>query len=415
MPTTPDTPGEALPEATFKGRRVLVTGGTGFVGGRLVERLAHAGALVRVLVRNFSRATRIARFPVEMVAGDLIDAGAVAKAVRDVDTVFHCAVGSGGDEDMERRVTVDGTRGLLDASLSGGVGRFVNVSTAMVYAPIQDGVVDETSPASQGTDQYTTSKLAAEAATFEYARRGLGAAVVQPTIVYGPFGSTWTTRILNELKAGRVILVDGGGGLCSAVYVDDVVSGMLLAATRDEAVGEAFLITAEEPVTWKEFYGQHERMLGFTSTVEMPLEEAEKMFNDLRRRESIFRSGLSILRDEKKFRRRLKKSVEVDALLKLSRKVVPASLRRNLRSRVAENGSAAVAVAAAAEEVKIHPTHPIILRAQTAKARVSIDKAKRLLGYRPAFDFEAGMRATEEWARWAGLLEHERGGQAAAR
>jgi hypothetical protein len=142
----------------------------------------------------------------------------------------------------------------------------------------------------------------------------------------------------------------------------------------------------------------------------MTLEDAEKMFHDLRRPESILRGGLSILRDEKKFRRRLKKSVEVDALLKLSRRVVPASLRRNLRGRVAENGS--VEAGASPDEVKIHPTHPIILRAQTAKARVSIDKAKRLLGYHPAFDFEAGMRATEEWARWAGLLEHERGRRA---
>ena len=165
MPSTSQTSDQpsldALPEAVFRGRRVLVTGGTGFVGGRLVERLAHAGAQVRVLVRNFSRATRIARFPVEMLAGDLIDSGAVAKAVRDVDTVFHSAVGSGGDEDMERRVTVGGTRSLLEASLSSGVKRFVNVSTGMVYQPLQEGVVDENSPPSQGTDQYTTSKLAA--------------------------------------------------------------------------------------------------------------------------------------------------------------------------------------------------------------------------------------------------------------
>ena len=67
--------------------------------------------------------------------------------------------------------------------------------------------------------------------------RGLSVAVVQPTVVYGPFGTTFTIKPLQKMKSGRVILVNGGDGLANLVYVDDVVSGMLVAAVHEGAHG----------------------------------------------------------------------------------------------------------------------------------------------------------------------------------
>ena len=88
------------------------------------------------------------------------------------------------------------------------------------------------------------------------------ATVLQPTAVYGPYGGVWTERVLTALRTGRVILVDGGRGLANHVYVDDLVSAMLLAAVEPAAVGEAFLVSSAEPATWQELYGAFERMIG---------------------------------------------------------------------------------------------------------------------------------------------------------
>ena len=82
---------------------------------------------------------------------------------------------------------------------------------------------------------------------------GIKATVVQPTIVYGPGSRPWTIDPGDMLHFGTVVLPDEGGGCCNAVYVDDVISGMFLAATRDEAIGQRFLLSGP-PVTWKQFY-----------------------------------------------------------------------------------------------------------------------------------------------------------------
>src|SRR6185295_17202415 len=98
------------------------------------------------------------------------------------------------------------------------------------------------------------SKIEAEETALGYVGRGLSVAVVQPTVVYGPFGQTFTIKPLQSLKSGRVILVNGGEGLANLVYVDDVVTGMILAAITDAANGESFILSGPEPTTWRAFY-----------------------------------------------------------------------------------------------------------------------------------------------------------------
>ncbi len=79
--------------------------------------------------------------------------------------------------------------------------------------------------------------------------------VLQPANVYGPYGGVWVENVLRKLRTGRVVLVDGGAGVCNHVYVDDVVGAALLAAVTEGVVGEAFLVSSDEPVSWREFYG----------------------------------------------------------------------------------------------------------------------------------------------------------------
>src|SRR4051794_3341526 len=119
---------------SLEGRTVLVTGATGFIGGRLVEHLIRTeGAHVRALVRNFSKAARLARFAVEMVPGDLLAPDAVERAVAGCDTIFHCAYPNGGDEATRRAVTARGVELLFDAATRHRVRRVVHTSTISVY------------------------------------------------------------------------------------------------------------------------------------------------------------------------------------------------------------------------------------------------------------------------------------------
>ncbi len=397
----------------LSGRRVLVTGGTGFMGGRLVERLiTQCGASVRVLVRNFSRAPRIARFPIDMIAGDLIDADAVSRAMEGCDLVFHCGGGVDGDEAYQRSNLYDGTVHVLEAARQAGVKRVVNISTVSVYGSTPDGDLDETSPQPGGGDVYSDSKLDAERIALEYCNDyGVPVVILQPTIVYGPFGTTWTQRILNDVANSRSILINGGDGLCNAVYVDDVVTAMLLAAVKDGAVGETFLISGEEPVTWKEFYAAHERLLGVEGTVNMSAAEAMELFKSLTRKKSIFAESRAIVREEVAMRRRVRGTAEVTALIDFARRVVPRPVRQSIKRRLTGNHAGDTGAEPTAngheEEKPLLPLPPGAIDNNAAKTRVRIDKAKRILGYQPAFDFEAGMARVAEWARWANLLPAE--------
>lgn len=390
----------------LSGKRVFVTGGTGFIGGRLVERLVlECNARVRVLVRNFARASRIARFPVDMVHGDVTEPGDVEEAVSECDIVFHCAWEIQESESMERRVNVQGTRNVLEAALHAGVKRVVHLSTVLVYGATADGDLDETTPCDPD-NAYAKSNLETEKIALSYTEGfGLPVVVLQPTIVYGPFGRAWTVGVLKQLKKGRTILVNGGDGLCNAVYIDDMVSAILLGAMKDKAVGEIFLISGEQPVTWREFYGRYERMLGFSSTVSMSAAEAEAYYSRKCRKGSIFKETLSIMREEQPVRQRVLGTFEVNTLMNVARRLLPKQVKQSLRRRISNYNGTHQPQVLTKEEKPILPLHPSIVRVNAVKARACIDKAKQLLGYQPAFDFESGMRLTEQWARWANFLD----------
>ncbi|MBE9513731.1 MAG: NAD-dependent epimerase/dehydratase family protein [Chloroflexi bacterium] len=392
----------------LSGKRVLVTGGTGFIGGRLVERLVlEHKADVRVLVRNFARAPRIARFPIEMVQGDVTRPGDVERAVSGCEVVFHCAYGNQGNREMQRLVNVEGTRNVLAAALHARVKRVVYLSTLMVYGTTPDGDLDEVAPRRYSGNIYADSKLDAERIAFDYIEKhGLSVAILQPTAVYGPFAPVWAVDVLQRLKTEHVILVNGGDGLCNAVYIDDAVSAILLAAVKESAVGEAFLISGEQPVTWRDFYGGYARMLGTAEMVSVSAAELLKAHYAQKRRKTkgILRETLSILREDPLIRERLLRTPEVVLLTKAGRSLLPKPIRQSLKRRIGSNSRTSRPQVASEREKPLRPMSPPTVQFYAAKTRVRIGKAKRMLGYQPAFDLESGMRLTEQWARWANLL-----------
>lgn len=397
--------------AALTGRRVLVTGGSGFIGGRLVERLVlEHGARVRALVRTPASAGRLVRFELDLVRGDVTDPAALAAAVEGCDLVFHCAYGTSGSQKQRAWINREGTRRLLAAARAARVARLVHLSTLMVYGRTGDGDLDETAPRRRFGNAYSDSKLAAEKLALAAARRGdLEVAVLQPTAVYGPWGGVWTASPLAALAHGRQILVDGGRGFCNHVYVDDLVDAMLLAAVRPAAAGEAFLISAAEPVPWSEWYLRFARMLpaGVERTVAMSAEHALALWHEHRRRQPwLAGEALRVFRGDQILRERLMAARDAYWLRERASALLSEPAQQRIKSWMSGRGRRPLSTPALhTEELPIQPLTPELIDFLRPRTRVRIDKARRLLGYEPQFDLDRGMALTERWARWAGLLE----------
>ena len=229
-------------------KSILVTGATGFVGCRLIRRLAAQDLQLRVLVRNPDRLPASVRGRVEVVRGELGDAAATDRAVRGVDHVLHLAAlataytRNPGDYN---RLNTDAVEQLLAAAARHGVQRFVHVSSVVALPPVEParvwGFGGRPTP-------YAVSKMAAEDVVRRHVAAGHDAVIVRPTRVYGP--GPWndangTTRLVVLYLNGklRVRLADREVE-ANYVHVDDVAAGIELAARRGRC-GAAYMLGGE--------------------------------------------------------------------------------------------------------------------------------------------------------------------------
>lgn len=380
---------------------MLVTGATGFIGRRLVERLVvQEAATVRILARTVAGAKPLGRFPIEVVLGDLRDPEMVQTAVAGCEVVFNCARGRGSDPRARRAVDVDGVRNVLRAAGPTGL-RVVHVSTVAVHELPRDGEYDERAPLSRSREPYVAGKRDGHALALEAARAGRTAvAVVQPTVVYGPGAGESVRGVIEELTTSVVPLVDGGHGICNAVYVDDVVTGLLLAAVSDRAPGQSFIVSGPEPVTWRTFYGAFERMLGVHATKPVSRAEALAYWRRTSRRPWLLPEWLRAVRQDAVLRERLLSTREGRLVRRAAQRVLPESVFAPERWEppAAPDGS----------EKKLAALRPDVLDRLTSKAVASTTKVRHMLGYEPLFGFAAGMELTEAWARLEGLLPDPR-------
>jgi hypothetical protein len=167
-------------------------------------------------------------------------------------------------------------------------------------------------------------------------------------------------------------------------------------------VGEAFLVSSVEPAAWRDFYGGFERMLGVSRTVPMTAAEARTAWRRHRReRPWALPSLLAEVRADRVLRERLFETRELRAARELASAALPESWQRRIKDWLGERAGGGPGPEGG--EAPIHPLSPSAIEFFRARTRVRIDKARRLLGYRPAWDLDAGMEMTGRWARWAEL------------
>jgi nucleoside-diphosphate-sugar epimerase len=236
--------------------RCLITGATGFIGGRLAVRLARDGWQVRCLVRPTSDISRLHGLDVETVAGDLQAPESLVRAVDGCRVVFHCGamVSDWATVDEIARVNVRGTQNVLTAAVAASVERFIHFSTTDIYGHRGGEMIDESYSACRFSNWYAQTKLTAERTIWRAQEdRGVGAVVLRPATVYGPRSREVVGEIARALRNGNMVLIDGGRTVAGLVYVENLVDAAVLAAAHDDAVGQAFNVTDGLEVTWRQF------------------------------------------------------------------------------------------------------------------------------------------------------------------
>ena len=247
----------------LKNQTVLVTGGGGFIGSRLCERLVQSGATVRAFVRYTSRAEiGLLRFlepdilkKVEIIRGDLRDFSAVEQASRGVDIVFHLgaliSIPYSYVHPVETvQTNVLGTLNILEACRKSGA-KLVHTSTSEVYGTALRVPIDEDHPL-QGQSPYSASKIGADKLVESYFRSfGLPTVTVRPFNTYGPGQSTRAVipTIVTQALAGGVVRLGNLDAIRDFTYLDDTVEGFLLTAQADTWNGETYNLGSGEEIS----------------------------------------------------------------------------------------------------------------------------------------------------------------------
>jgi nucleoside-diphosphate-sugar epimerase len=329
----------------LKGKKALVTGATGFIGGRLAERLVTEGIQVRALARTPANGQWLAGLGVELAPGDITDPASLRTAIAGCQLVFHAEawVSEGGTKAEVWAVNVTGTQNMVDAALAERIERFVHLSSCAVYGSLQQPNIDENTPTRMRGNLYGDSKVAAEDVVFRaYRAQGLPVVIARASQVYGPRSRQYTIRQIEIIKAGKMVLIDKGRHLCKPIYIDNLIDGLILCAQVEAAVGEAINFTDNVPVPWREFYGAYGRMLGINSFPSVPFALAWLI--------GYYNEIIARLQGKK------------------------ASLNRG------------------------------VLKTHRSSNSFSNQKARELLGWEPNVDLAQGMMLTEAWLRAEGYL-----------
>lgn len=230
--------------------KILVTGGTGFLGSHLATELLAQGHEVTLLGRDFAGVQSQLAAGARPLAVDLRDRTAVIAACAGQDLVYHAgalATAWGQWTDFYHS-NVEGTRAVVDGCLSCGVSRLIYVSSPSVMFDGRDHYeIDESHPYPRRfTSAYAATKKLGEDLVNAAHRHGLPTVILRPKAIFGPGDRALLPRLIERARQQRLSQIGTGRNLVDLTYVENVVHALLLAAQADAAVGKTYFITNGE-------------------------------------------------------------------------------------------------------------------------------------------------------------------------
>jgi nucleoside-diphosphate-sugar epimerase len=244
---------------------ILVTGGAGFAGRHLVQRLLTAGH--RVTVIDLQRSTtmdELRGMGAELVFGSITDAQLVGRAMAGHQIVYHLASAFRdiyAPDELYWDVDVNGTRRVLEAAERCGVQRVVHVSTQGVHGSLEQTPGDEDSPIAP-RDYYCEAKYQAEVVCQEFIQRGTDVVIVRPTSIFGPGDTHGWLKLFRMVQAGRFLMIGDGQTLNHPLYVENLVDCLELAGTVPQAKGRTYLAADAEAITLSQLVDEIAATLG---------------------------------------------------------------------------------------------------------------------------------------------------------
>lgn len=234
----------------------FVTGGSGFIGTHLLERLTERDDRTRALARSDDSARTVEACGATAVRGDLGDVESMVEGMAGCDVVFHLAAKADrwGPREAFVETNVRGTANVLRAAREAGVDRLVYTSSGRVLTdggPLRN--VDETDPLPDDVvGYYPETKAEAERLVLEADAEELTTVAVRPPTVWGPRDGTILNEYVDAIESGNFLWIDGGRHPISTTHVYNAVEGHVLAAERGDG-GNAYFVTDAEPIEYREF------------------------------------------------------------------------------------------------------------------------------------------------------------------